>query len=845
MDVFSLVLLALHSMAGGISVESIAGWCGCNVMSPIVNSSNFLSVEVGLAVYNSSMLVETKFDDLHGCMMMYPAGYGYNYSDDGRFNTNASMDDYDESLWFGAVTGNLQCGLSFLAMMAILGALVAWNILSLNVLAVIGGQESFVTVLNLIFGVFFCLKQYRRQQYAWKKKSRLERRKSRLSRRCLVRQLQVLLWISMMGNCWAMDANVAQQISELAQAATRAAQAATTVAEKFGSKSGMSSGMESAAKVLKNPDVFNGEDAASFMGWKLNFETWMSYGDERFNDLLGKIEKMDRAPSYAAYDSEQKSMANKFSAILSSYLRGRTNALVRSVANGDKDGFKLWYDLCREYLPNSKQRTLSLAQTLAQYPQFSNKIGMLEQILNFEQLVGQYESSSGNTYPGDLKAATILRCSPQRIREYLQLSLKEDSSYADIREAVLAHERVTKGFSSESILKQIQTPASEHDTSAPMEVDRVFKGGGKEQKGKGKKGEFKGKGRGAFGGMPWGFGRGKGKGKPQKGKSKGKKGSGKKGGGKSKGKNKGQKGGASEGCWICGDTRHWSKECPNRGRVNQVSWEDQYDGYQDDWQQTPQQFGPSQQQQNNEQQGSKVQRVQSQPRPTQTSQPSSQQQTSSSSSGSSTSYVGSVGSSSFGSVVRRIYDLELPLPSNSSSSNVRMVASSQDDFFYDWFEGRLDLDSDLQFIDESLDQSPKSDDGEWMQVRVAQSGELPASSGQETFLILDSGSDVSLLPRDYLPDVSTGSGHKLRDCQGNSLGVAGTKKAEILVKDSADDEIVFRQNFLISNVTNAILSLGALLQKGWNLQRADGDDVGFSGWHSFHPNLLSWFIVGN
>ena len=477
-----------------------------------------------------------------------------------------------------------------------------------------------------------------------------------------------------MGNCWAMDANVAQQISELAQAATRAAQAATTVAEKFGSKSGMSSGMESAAKVLKNPDVFNGEDAASFMGWKLNFETWMSYGDERFNDLLCKIEKMDRAPSYAAYDSEQKSMANKFFAILSSYLRGRTNALVRSVANGDKDGFKLWYDLCREYLPNSKQRTLSLAQTLAQYPQFSNKIGMLEQILNFEQLVGQYESSSGNTYPGDLKAATILRCSPQRIREYLQLSLKEDSSYADIREAVLAHERVTKGFSSESILKQIQTSAPEHDTSAPMEVDRVFKGGGKEQKGKGKKGEFKGKGRGAFGGMPWGFGRGKGKGKPQKGKSKGKKGSGKKGGGKTKGKNKGQKGGAAEGCWICGDTRHWSKECPNRGRVNQVSWEDQYDGYQDDWQQTPQQFGPSQQQQNNEQQGSKVQRVQSQPRPPQTSQPSSQQQASSSSSGSSTSYVGSVGSSSFGSVVRRIYDLDLPLPSSSSSSSVRMVA---------------------------------------------------------------------------------------------------------------------------------------------------------------------------
>ena len=78
----------------------------------------------------------------------------------------------------------------------------------------------------------------------------------------------------------------------------------------------------------------------------------------------------------------------------------------------------------------------------------------------------------------------------------MQLSLKEDSTYADIREAVLAHERVTKGFSTEQILKQVQT-SGEHDTSAPMEVDRIFKGG-KDNKGKDKKGDGKGKGRGAF-----------------------------------------------------------------------------------------------------------------------------------------------------------------------------------------------------------------------------------------------------------------------------------------------------------------------------------------------------------
>ena len=111
-------------------------------------------------------------------------------------------------------------------------------------------------------------------------------------------------------------------------------------------------------------------------------------GDDRFSDLLSKDEKMTKAPVFAAYDAEQKPMANKFFAILSSYLKGRTGALVRSVANSEKNGFRLWFELC-------KQRTLSLAQTLAQYPSFHSKPIMLEQLLNFEQLVSQYESSSG------------------------------------------------------------------------------------------------------------------------------------------------------------------------------------------------------------------------------------------------------------------------------------------------------------------------------------------------------------------------------------------------------------------------------------------------------------------
>ncbi len=354
-----------------------------------------------------------------------------------------------------------------LAFMMALMLLVAMNT-GLVAIAVLRGQMTVATSMNLVLILHFCFEYLQKRKHAWKQKTRRQRQQSCLSQHCAARKLRVLLIFAMFGNSWAMDAGMASQIAELARAATMAATAASSVAEKVGVKS-MSAGMESASKVLKNPHTFNGEDPTSFSSWKLTFETWMAYGDDRFGELLGKVERMTKPPIYSTYDSEKKAMANKFFAILSIYVRGRTSALVRSVASDEKDGFRLCFELCKECLPSSKQRTLSLTQTLAQYPSFNSKSSMLEQILNFEQLVGQYECSSGNVYPGDLKGATILRCSPARVREYLKLSLKEESTYSDIREALLAYERVTKGYTSEQLVKQVQsTPDSE---ATPMEVE--------------------------------------------------------------------------------------------------------------------------------------------------------------------------------------------------------------------------------------------------------------------------------------------------------------------------------------------------------------------------------------
>ena len=114
-----------------------------------------------------------------------------------------------------------------------------------------------------------------------------------------------------------------------------------------------------------------------------------------------------------------------------------------------------------EFHPQTKQRTLSLAQTLASYPSFSAKQSLLENILNYETLVDQYEKSSGEKYPSDLKTATLLRCAPQKIREFLQLTFRDDVTYLDMKEALLSHERITKGYSQESIINYLQEQVPE------------------------------------------------------------------------------------------------------------------------------------------------------------------------------------------------------------------------------------------------------------------------------------------------------------------------------------------------------------------------------------------------
>ena len=373
-----------------------------------------------------------------------------------------------------------------------------------------------------------------------------------------------------------------------------------------------------------------------------------------------------------------------------------------------------------------------------------------------------------------------MRCCNSKLREFLQLNIKDSSTYVEVREHIMNYERVSKSWTQEQVLKAIQQDPARPDSGGPtpMEIDRVeVKGKGKSKsKSKGKNNSGSGWSSGA-----WGFGRGRGRGQDSKGK--GKKGRGK-GKGKHKGKSKNKGKGPNKGkvgqdqCSICYGYGHWSRECPQRPRameVNQVQEQPQqqpWTGYLAEPRHVPL---PGQ-------------------RPQHSGLPAHQLPVNSGVTTASSSTFRPP-STSTGCTVRRIFHIGPPSPSSSPSSstvrtgNVQMVRS---DIIFE-----ENIEDSYVNLTETV-----NEDGDWV--------------------ILDSGSDVSLLPLHFVADKGSNSNHLLRDCQGGSLAVTGTRYTDLRVEDVSGEEVVLRHEFVVGDVTTSLISLGQLYQLGWRIGDSDG-----------------------
>ncbi|CAE7268415.1 unnamed protein product, partial [Symbiodinium sp. CCMP2592] len=257
------------------------------------------------------------------------------------------------------------------------------------------------------------------------------------------------------------------------------------------------------------------EELRSWKDWQFQLVTWLTAHDSKYAGDLDDIED-DVVEDHALMAADKVQRSQRLFGVLVSLLKGRPLLLVKGFEK-ERAGFEAMRVLRREMEPKERARSLALLRQLASWTFKEGNVH--EQLVQFEDAVASYESSSGKSYPPDLQIATVVANLREPLRSQVQLRMTSTTEYSNLREWILQYESVNAPWASTLPMKG-GSPGFGGGGGGPqpMEVD-VVKG----KDGKGKKGKD---------------------GKGDKGK-------------------KGQ---------HCGQYGHWKWECPTKGKgkVNQV-----------------------------------------------------------------------------------------------------------------------------------------------------------------------------------------------------------------------------------------------------------------------------------
>jgi len=118
------------------------------------------------------------------------------------------------------------------------------------------------------------------------------------------------------------------------------------------------------------------------------------------------------------------------------------------------------------------------------------------------------------------------------------------------------------------------------------------------------------------------------------------------------------------------------------------------------------------------------------------------------------------------------------------------------------------------------------DDGRWTlgpsgahHVRAVNAVETFETHVTECDIILDFGAGTSALPLkfSYIGDEGPKPDVNYVDAQGATLDLKSTRLANVQFGD-----VIFKEKFIVSDITCPLLSLGDVLRVGWNIIHIDG-----------------------
>ena len=127
--------------------------------------------------------------------------------------------------------------------------------------------------------------------------------------------------------------------------------------------------------------------------------------------------------------------------VLASILTARCFRIVRLAV--DENGYEVYRLLISEHRPNTRLRTLAMLEGIMETKPFPPQKDFMTCLRELEQKCLEYETNSKKSLDDDFKVAILLRCAQDKIRTQLNLQVKEDSSYAELRSVVTSYDQAS------------------------------------------------------------------------------------------------------------------------------------------------------------------------------------------------------------------------------------------------------------------------------------------------------------------------------------------------------------------------------------------------------------------
>eukprot|EP00971_Amphidinium_carterae_P177772 3526078-Amphidinium_carterae.2 len=165
-------------------------------------------------------------------------------------------------------------------------------------------------------------------------------------------------------------------------------------------------------------EVFSGNDS-DFEAWSFVFESLMI--ELGWGDLWEETQQREEALVLGSFSETARCVSENLYLILSQRVKGKAQVIVKMTERGN--GFEALKKLYKEYRPRAAVSKHNLLQAVIQPSWWQDNAHsrrpFMDVLLDWEDLIGQYERDTGERISSAIKCATVLGYAPTKVKTVL------------------------------------------------------------------------------------------------------------------------------------------------------------------------------------------------------------------------------------------------------------------------------------------------------------------------------------------------------------------------------------------------------------------------------------------